>query len=516
MSISAQAETLGEAVLAGSPVSLSDSLGQNATETASRRVTREATVRRLLVVTDVAALTLAFLVIEAVGGFRGGQTISVVRDLALLAFGIPVWILLAQGHNLYHADSRRADHGWTEELAPIVQMATLWSWAILLGISATGLRPVTIPKLTLFWALTIGLLLLLRSGTRAFARHQTWYLQSALIVGPPTQTAMVARRMLRHPEYRIDVVACVDDGDGVALDDTTERRVARLMGDVPMIRGEAELAELIDQLHVDRVVFAPGAKDTLNDAEALCALAELNVQIDLIPSWSDVVGRRLDYQELEGLPLLTVPRTAMRRSDQMRKRALDVIASFSALIILSPLFAVCALLIKLDSDGPVLFRQRRVGRGDRPFEVFKFRSMYVDAETRKHEMAELNFHGGGDHLGMFKIREDPRITRVGRWLRRTSLDELPQLVNVLKGDMSLVGPRPLIENEDRQVEGRFRRRLLSSPGLTGPWQIHGRSEIPFEEMINLDYLYVTNWSLWADVKLMLRTIHAVVNGHGAY
>jgi lipopolysaccharide/colanic/teichoic acid biosynthesis glycosyltransferase len=224
----------------------------------------------------------------------------------------------------------------------------------------------------------------------------------------------------------------------------------------------------------------------------------------------------MDFHELEGMPLLSVPRTAIRRSDLVRKRVFDGLLAGLALVVLSPVFALCALLTKLDSPGPVLFRQRRVGRDNRVFEVVKFRSMFVDAEERKQALAQLNFHGGGNDAGMFKVREDPRVTRVGRWLRRLSLDELPQLVNVLKGDMSLVGPRPLIENEDRQVEGRFRRRLNSSPGLTGPWQIHGRSEIPFEEMINLDYLYVTNWSMWGDVKLMLRTVRAVARGHGAY
>src|SRR5947209_2650038 len=143
----------------------------------------------MLVLTDVVALTLAFVVIEVWGGFHNGETGPALRDLALLGFGIPLWILLAHGHNLYHADSRRADHGWTEELAPIVQMATLWSWMILLGVSATGLRHVTIPKLSLFWVLTIALLLLLRSATRAMARRQPWYLQNAIIVGPPLQTA---------------------------------------------------------------------------------------------------------------------------------------------------------------------------------------------------------------------------------------------------------------------------------------------------------------------------------------
>jgi exopolysaccharide biosynthesis polyprenyl glycosylphosphotransferase len=516
MSVHVHEEAFTDAALASGAVTLADSLAQPAAAGERPRRSRENIMRRLLVVTDVLALSVAFIVIEIVGGFHGGETSSVVRDLALLAFGIPVWIFLAQGHNLYHHDSRRADHRWTEEVAPIIQMATLWSWTILLGISATGIRHVTIPKLALFWALTIVLLLFLRSGTRAWSRRRGWYRHSALVVGPALQTAAVVRRVRRHPEYAIDVVACVDSTNGRRLDETTERMVGQLIGDVPMLRGDAELSELIDHLEIDRVIFTSEAPETRNGSATLCDLADRDIQIDLVPSWSDVVGRRLDYHELEGMPLLTLPRTVIRRSDQMRKRAFDVFASAAALIVLSPVFAVCAVLIKLDSRGPVLFRQRRVGRDDELFRVLKFRSMYVDADVRKEAVADLNFHGGGNDNGMFKIREDPRITRVGRWLRRTSLDELPQLINVLKGDMSLVGPRPLIENEDRQVEGRFRRRLDSLPGLTGPWQIHGRSEIPFEEMINLDYLYVTNWSFWGDVKLMLRTVQAIVRGHGAY
>jgi exopolysaccharide biosynthesis polyprenyl glycosylphosphotransferase len=477
---------------------------------------RESSVRRLLVLTDALALTGAFLVVETLGGFDRGSASSVLLDLMLLVFGIPAWITLALGHNLYHAHSRRADHSWTEELSPIVQMATVWSWTILLGISLTGIRPVTIPKLALFWGLTILLLLVLRAMTRAYARRQPWYVQNAVIVGPPLQAATVIRRVLRHPEYRINVIALVDTGPGTAIDERTQGEIARMVGSVPMIRGEVELTELIDELQIDRVMFVPGAKETRDGAEDLCNLSEREVQVDLIPSWSDAVGRRLDYDELEGLPLLSVPRTTIRRSDQLRKRIFDVAASAAALALLFPVLLLLAILIKLDSPGPVLFRQRRVGRGDCCFELLKFRSMNVDAEEHKRKIGDLNLHGGGTVNGMFKVREDPRVTRVGRWLRRSSLDELPQLVNVIKGDMSLVGPRPLIEHEDRQVEGRFRRRLTSSPGLTGPWQIHGRSEIPFEEMINLDYLYVTNWSMWGDVKLMLRTVHAVIRGHGAY
>ena len=172
----------------------------------------------------------------------------------------------------------------------------------------------------------------------------------------------------------------------------------------------------------------------------------------------------------------------------------------------------CAIAIKLDSPGPVFFRQRRVGKGDRRFEVLKFRSMYVDAERRKAEVAAMNFHGGGTSSGCSRSSRTRAITRVGGFLRRTSLDELPQLVNVLRGEMSLVGPRPLIESEHAQISGRFRRRSAITPGLTGLWQVNGRSEVPFEEMISLDLLYAATWSLRRDLKLLARTVSAVLRG----
>ena len=201
---------LGEAAaVAAGPLTLAQELGQ-AVHRPERKRTRESTLRRLLVLTDVLALTAAYGTVVLLGGFHDGQASAEVRDLFMLAIGIPLWVLLAQAHNLYHADSRRADHGWTDELVPIIQMATLWCWAILLGISATGIRHVTIPKLALFWVLTIVLLLLLRSATRFWARRQSWYVQSALVIGPSSQAAAVVSRVLRHPEYKINVVACVD------------------------------------------------------------------------------------------------------------------------------------------------------------------------------------------------------------------------------------------------------------------------------------------------------------------
>jgi exopolysaccharide biosynthesis polyprenyl glycosylphosphotransferase len=285
---------------------------------------------------------------------------------------------------------------------------------------------------------------------------------------------------------------------------------------VPTLRGDQDIAELVERLDVDRVMLTPALSESRRRVGIVWELSELGIHVDLVPSWSDVVGTRFEVNQMEGMPVLTMPRPRLPRTSLRLKRALDLALGSVATLALAPLLAACAIAIKLDSPGPVFFRQRRVGRDDQPFEVIKFRSMYADADSRKEDVATLNFHGGGNDNGMFKIREDPRVTRVGRFLRRYSLDELPQLFNILRGQMSFVGPRPLIETEDCQIEGRFRRRLSLTPGLTGLWQAHGRSDIPFEQMVNLDYLYVTNWSLWLDVKLLMRTVSAVTRGNGAY
>jgi lipopolysaccharide/colanic/teichoic acid biosynthesis glycosyltransferase len=194
------------------------------------------------------------------------------------------------------------------------------------------------------------------------------------------------------------------------------------------------------------------------------------------------------------------------------KRGVDVVVAAGALLLLSPFLAACALAIRLDSPGHVFFRQPRIGRKRASFSVLKFRTMVTDADDLKPGLSELNRRDDC----MFKIPEDPRITRVGRWLRRYSLDELPQLVNVLRGEMSLVGPRPLIPVEADLVESRYEARFNVRPGITGPWQVFGRSDIPFDDMTKLDYTYVTNWSIGYDIKLMVRTISAMVAGRGAY
>jgi exopolysaccharide biosynthesis polyprenyl glycosylphosphotransferase len=421
-------------------------------------------------------------------------------------------VLVAYAHRLYHLDSHRADYSAADEIGPVLQLATLWSWGAVVAFSVLQPHQLPVQRAALFWVVTVLTLMVLRSGARAYARSQVWYLQNTLVIGSLEQSATIVRKILRHPEWGVNVVACID----LKRPGRLPKSATHLFDVVPVLPGDTDARTLVRELDIDRVMLAPALSESQRRVDLVCDLSELGVHVDLIPSWSDAVGARLDLHEMEGMPLLTLPRPRLGRFSLRLKRAMDLALGLAALVVLGPLLLLCAVAIKLDSPGPVLFRQRRVGKGDRPFEVYKFRSMSVDADARKEDVAQLNFHGGANHNGMFKIRDDPRVTRVGRILRRYSLDELPQLFNIVRGQMSLVGPRPLIENEDRQIEGRLRRRLDLTPGLTGLWQAHGRSEIPFEEMVNLDYLYVTNWSLWGDIKLLMRTFSVVTRGRGAY
>jgi exopolysaccharide biosynthesis polyprenyl glycosylphosphotransferase len=232
----------------------------------------------------------------------------------------------------------------------------------------------------------------------------------------------------------------------------------------------------------------------------------------VVPRLFEVIGAGVEIDQVEGMTLLGIRGLTRTTSTLAMKRATDIVGASLGLLLLAPLFAVIAVAIKLTSQGSVFFLQERVGRGNRVFHMWKFRTMVRGARHQQADLAHLNEMEGG---AMFKIADDPRITPVGRILRRASLDELPQLWNVLRGEMSLVGPRPLVPAENDQVMGWHRTRLDLTPGLTGPWQVMGRNAIPFQEMVKLDYLYVTDWSLWSDIKLLLRTLPVVVGRRGA-
>jgi lipopolysaccharide/colanic/teichoic acid biosynthesis glycosyltransferase len=240
------------------------------------------------------------------------------------------------------------------------------------------------------------------------------------------------------------------------------------------------------------------------------------VHVDIVPRLFDVTGPNVHVHSVEGVPLLGLAPTNLSRSSRAIKRAFDIAFATIALTLLGPVLLVIGLWVRLDSTGPAIFRQTRVGQDSRPFQILKFRTMVADAEDRKDELSHLNKHArpGGDDR-MFKIEDDPRVTGSGRILRRYFIDELPQLVNVLRGEMSVIGPRPLIVDEASHATELSLRRLQLKPGMTGPWQVLGRSEIPFGEMVQLDYIYVTSWSLGYDIRLLFHTLPLLARGERA-
>ena len=254
-----------------------------------------------------------------------------------------------------------------------------------------------------------------------------------------------------------------------------------------------------------RIILALSASDTSDVTELIRVAKAVGVRVSVLPRMFEAVGTSVEFDDVDGMTMLGVRRFGLVRSSRLLKRAFDLVAGSVALIVVAPVMAVIALAIRFDSKGPAFYRQPRVGRDGRHFQIVKFRSMVSDADDLKDRLRALNEAG----CGLFKITNDPRVTRIGAFLRRTSLDELPQLFNVLRGEMSLVGPRPLVIDEDAQVVGLDRSRLHLTPGMTGPWQVLG-TRVPMQEMVGIDYLYVVNWSLWLDVKVLLRTVRHVL------
>jgi exopolysaccharide biosynthesis polyprenyl glycosylphosphotransferase len=456
-------------------------------------------VRRMLALADIVGLTTAFGVAELLAGdaTRGG--IDRVSESLLFAALLPMWIFLAEVSGLYGRDEERTDHSTADDLVGVMRLVSMGAWMFFAGAHLTHLASPSVAKVSLFWVLAIASVSTSRGAARFICRRSSLYLQNAVIVGQ-----QIAGKLRSHREYGVNVVGFVDS--------SPRKRLAKL-GSVPLLGPPDELRDVIRRFAVDRVVIAFSNEPSERVVELVRSLNGLDVQIDIVPRMFELLGPAAAIHTVEGVPLVGLPPLRLSRRAQATKRLLDLVVAGLALVLLLPLFAVTALLIKLDSPGPVVFRQRRVGTRGQVFTIFKLRTMAVDAEQRKAALVGLNRHAGPDgDERMFKVDGDPRVTRVGRLLRKYSLDELPQLLNVVKGEMSLVGPRPLIESEACFVRDWAEKRLDLKPGITGLWQVLGRSAIPFGEMVRLDYLYVTTWSLWQDCLLLLRTLPAVARG----
>lgn len=453
---------------------------------------RDGMMRGALRLADVLSLTAALGLAAVVGDARGSATALAL--FWLLALG------LLQVTGLYGRDGVVIRASTLDELPRLLQ-ALSFAAAITIVMSGFGLTDETGPA-TWAWSFSCVLLPALRKVTRAVVRCNT-PAERVLVLGSGRIATLVATKIANHDEFGLEVVGCLDAGDD-------ERPP---MDGAPTLLGTLSDVEDVVRTHrVDRVVIAFSAvpHDELLDAIRRCK--RLRLKIDVVPRLFEVIGSRVDMHDIEGLTLLGLRGPVRARSAQTAKRVTDVVGSLVLLVLLAPLMAVIAVLIRLTSPGPVLFRQERIGRGQQPFSMYKFRTMVQDAESLKATLRHLNEVDDGP---MFKIDLDPRVTPLGRLLRRTSLDELPQFFNVVRGEMSIVGPRPLIREESDAVLGWHRARLDLTPGLTGPWQVMGRQHVPFDEMIKLDYLYVAEWSFWNDLKLALRTVMVVARRTGA-
>ena len=463
-------------------------------------------VRRTLAAADVAGLALAFVIAQLISASSTGVTrISMVQEFTYFFLTLPLWIIAAHLYGLYRQDEERTDHTTIDDFSRVFHLVTVGTWLVFIASTISDIGSPNLEKVVLFWILAIVLMTTGRAAGRVACRRSASYLQNTLVVGAGSTASLIVRKIRRHPEYGLNLVGFVDE-DSTACDEDLE--------DIARFSSINALSSLVRLLEVDRVIIAHPGNERERVVDLVRSLRETFVQIDIVPHLYESLSPSMDIHSIEGLPLIGLRPARLDRSSLLLKRTMDLALSALGLIVLAPLFALIATAIKLGSRGPVFFRQVRMGRGDRTFQIFKFRTMCADAEERKKSVAHLNRHAapGGDDR-MYKIPNDPRVTRVGHFLRRFSLDELPQLLNVLKGEMSMVGPRPLILEEDCFVSSWARHRLDLKPGITGPWQVLGRHEIPFEEMVEIDYRYVTNWSLGGDLKLVLQTVPVLVRGH---
>ncbi|MBK6769590.1 MAG: sugar transferase [Ardenticatenales bacterium] len=378
----------------------------------------------------------------------------------------------------------------------------------ILTIVLYGVRPLAQSRLMLPYAAvaTVLVLALVRVGDGAWQRWQRRRgigVQRTLIVGAGEAGRAVMRNLLARPSLGYDVVGFLDDHPD---------KLDKAIGRWAPLGSTRQLGRLLREGGVDLVILALPwtARERIAHMVADCEARGVGVRI--VPDLFQLSLNRVDSDALGGVPLLAVRQPVIQGWRLRLKRAIDVGFSLVSLTLTAPVLALTALAIRLEGPGPIFFRQTRVGRHGRDFTFFKFRSMVPGAEE---VLPDLQAHNEAEGP-IFKMRADPRVTRVGRWIRRLSIDELPQLLNVLRGDMSLVGPRPPLPSEVASYQPWHRRRLDVAPGMTGLWQVSGRSKLTFDEMVMLDLYYAENWSLMLDLRILLRTVPTVLLGTGAY
>jgi exopolysaccharide biosynthesis polyprenyl glycosylphosphotransferase len=445
---------------------------------------RDARFRRALAVADMSAAAVSVVaVIVAAGG--------VPKSGVLVA--LPGVVLASKVGGLYDRDEHLLRKTTLEEAPALLQTATVVTLlAFLLG-GALVEGGFDKPQLLALWVLLTIALLSFRAVARRIVLKVT-PAERCVVIGDVSAAERIEGKLRLSHSMKATLVGRV-----------------RMSGNPRELGGPPELGPLGDldfilRAHrIDRVIIAPNARDTEETLDTIRLVKALGVKVSVLPRLFEVIGSSVEFDDCDGITLLGVRQYGLTKSSAALKRAFDVAGAVAGLVVLAPLFALIALAIKVTSRGPVFFQQERIGRGGEIFRMLKFRTMCVEAEDVKQTLLAMN-----EARGLFKIADDPRLTRVGRLLRRCSLDELPQLLNVVGGEMSLVGPRPLVPEEDNRIEGWQRTRLDVMPGMTGIWQVLGSSRVPLHEMVKVDYIYRTNWSIWLDIKILVRTVPLVL------
>jgi undecaprenyl-phosphate galactose phosphotransferase len=472
-------------------------------------------VRRALLIADIGGLSASFLLAVVLYGSRATptNTFSLAWETLLFVATLPGWLLLAKLSGLYDRDEEHAGHTTVDDLMGIVKVVTIGSWLLFVTTWLTRVASPYPPKLIAFWSLAIVTVVLARLVARAYCRRRPAFIQNAVLVGGGETAQLLARKFRTRTDYGVNLVGFVDT-DGKSA------------GGVEYLGGVNRLPALVDRYGIDRVIVEFPQIPREQMAGVVRDLRRRDVQVDIVPRLYDLLAPGVDIHTVEGLPMIGLRPFRAERTMRAVKRGIDIVGSAAGLILLAPMFGWVALRIKLDSPGPVFYRHERVGERGRTFQLVKFRTMFIedcvgdeyggDAAASQFERVLADPERRLEFERSQKIADDPRVTRVGRFLRRLSVDELPQLVNVLLGHMSLVGPRPVTRAEVARYEPDADTLLTFRPGVTGYWQINGRSDTAWDDRVRLDLSYIHGWSLKLDLLILGKTFWVLLTGHGAY
>ena len=464
-----------------------------------------------LLITDSVIVCAAVMLAQFVR-FGDSPNASGYPGPVMTMFSCSFAVLWLSAISVFHARSTRIIGMGIDEYRRLAS-ASFWTFGIIAMV--TLLAKIDLARGYLAVALPVGTIGLLTSRHlwRKYVCHkrgQGHYQTMVLAIGDRTGVTHLAHELIRSPKDGHVVVGVCIPGYGPPRGDT----LAVDGRDIPILGDETTAVAAIDSCGADTVaVTRTGHFGVHGIRDLMWRLETLDVDLVVSPGVMDVAGARLTVRPIAGFPLLHVEKPQYEGAKRFQKRAFDFCFALAALIATAPLLITAAIWIKLSSKGPVFYRAERIGLDGRPFTMLKLRTMVDGADTQLERLLPLNEGAGGM---LFKIREDPRVTGIGRLLRRFSIDELPQFINVLKRDMSVVGPRPPLRREVENYNGEVKRRLLVKPGVTGLWQVSGRSDLTWEDSVRLDLSYVDNWSMAGDLVIIARTLKAVMASDGAY